>query len=182
MEHKKTSELGIGLVLVITGNGKGKTTSALGQAIRALGHGYRVFFLQFMKGKSSGELVTIENNLPGIEIKQVGSDSWAIKKEIPDEVHIKYAEEGLEIARATINSGEYEIVILDEINVALDFNLLRIDKVVNMIINRPRHVSVILTGRNAPNKIIEIANTVSCIKEVKHHYNQGTPAQIGIEF
>jgi cob(I)alamin adenosyltransferase len=170
-----------GLVIVITGNGKGKTTAALGQAVRALGYGCKVFFLQFMKGKPSGELAAVKNYLPGIEMQQTGSESWVLKKE-NSEANIHYAQQGLEKAKAAIYSGEYALVVLDEMNVVLDYNLLPVSGVVDMIVNRPRHVSVILTGRNAPPQIIEIADIASSIEEIKHPYNKGVAAQKGIEY
>jgi cob(I)alamin adenosyltransferase len=177
MEREQNAQ---GLVIVLTGNGKGKTTSALGQAIRALGNGYKVFFLQFMKGKPSGELLAVKKYLPGMEMEQTGSGAWVSREDCASS--IPYAEEGLAKARAAISCGEYDLVVLDEINVALDYKLLSTPVVVDMIVNRPRSVSVILTGRNAPPEIIEIADIASNIEEIKHAYKRGISAQSGIEY
>ena len=112
-----------GLVIVITGNGKGKTTAAFGQALRAIGHGYKVFVLQFMKGRKYGEFIAAEKYLPHLTIRMSGLDSF-VMRDNPAAIDIELAQKGLDAAKKAIKSGKYDMVILDEINVALDFKLI----------------------------------------------------------
>ncbi len=170
-----------GLVLVYTGDGKGKTTAALGQALRALGHGLKVLIVQFMKGKKYGEVLCAEKFLPDLTICQCGLDSF-VMKDNPAPVDIELARRGLDIAKKAVSSNEYDMVILDEINVALEFKLIPLAEVLEMIQNRPRNLDMVLTGRYAPPEIIEIADTVSEVKEIKHHYTKGFKERAGIEF
>jgi cob(I)alamin adenosyltransferase len=170
-----------GLVMVYTGDGKGKTTAAMGQALRALGHGKKVFVVQFMKGKKYGEVLAAEKSLPGLIIRPCGLDSF-VMKDNPAPVDIELARQGLNLAKKAVSSGEYDMVILDEINVALDFKLIPLDEVLDLIKNRPDSVDVILTGRYALPEIIEIADMVSEIREIKHHYSKGIKERAGIEF
>jgi cob(I)alamin adenosyltransferase len=170
-----------GLVFVYTGNGKGKTTAAMGQALRAVGHGLKVLVIQFMKGKKYGEVLAAEKYLPGITICPCGLDSFVMRGN-PAPVDIELAQKGVAHAREALSSGEYNMVILDEINIALDFGLIPVSDVVEMIQGRASNVDVILTGRYAPAEIIEIADTVSDINEIKHHYSKGLKERAGIEF
>lgn len=170
-----------GLVIVITGNGKGKTTAAFGQALRAIGQGYKVFVLQFMKGRKYGEFLAAEKYLPNLTIKMSGLDSF-VMRDNPAAIDIELAQKGLKIAQKAIQSGKYDMVILDEINVALDFKLLDLKTVVKMIKSRPGGLDLILTGRYAPKEIIKLADTVSEVQEVKHHYNAGIKDRAGIEY
>jgi len=170
-----------GLVIVLTGDGKGKTTAALGQALRALGHGLKVLIIQFMKGKKYGEVLAAEQYLPGLTIVRSGLDSFVMKNN-PAPVDIELAQQGLNLAKKAVSSGEYNMIILDEINVALDFKLIPLEEVLDMLRNRPSSVDVILTGRYALPEIIEIADTVSEVKEIKHHYSKGVKERAGIEF
>ncbi len=171
-----------GLVQVYTGNGKGKTTAALGQALRAIGHGYKAFMLQFMKGsKDYGELQAAEKYLPNLIIVQSGLETF-VSKENPSQADIELARQGLETAKKVIREGNYDLVILDEINVALDFNLIELDEVIEIIKSKPEHVELVLTGRYVPDKIVELADLVSEISLVKHPYYKGVPARKGIEF
>lgn len=170
-----------GLVIVITGNGKGKTTSAFGQALRAIGQGYKVFVLQFMKGRKYGEFIAAEKYLSNITIKMSGLDSF-VMRDHPAAIDIDMARKGLDIARKAIMSGKYDMVILDEINVALDFKLVDLKDVMKLIKNKPAHVDLILTGRYAPKEIIKLADTVSDVQEIKHHYNAGIKDRAGIEY
>lgn len=170
-----------GLVFVYTGNGKGKTTAAMGQALRAVGHGLKVLVVQFMKGKKYGEVLAAEKYLPGVDIYQCGLDSFVMRGN-PAPIDIELAGKGLSIAREALSSGQYNIVILDEINVALDFKLIPLGDVVELIKQRTPSVDVILTGRYAPAEIIEIADTVSDVREVKHHYATGIKERAGIEY
>jgi cob(I)alamin adenosyltransferase len=170
-----------GLVMVFTGKGKGKTTAAFGQALRAIGQGYRVFILQFMKGRKYGEFIAAEKYLPRLTIRMSGLDSF-VMRDNPAAIDIELAQKGLAAAKKAINSGKYDMVILDEINVALDFKLIDLQEVIGIIKNKPASLDLILTGRYAPPEIIELADTVSEIKEVKHHYKAGIKDRAGIEY
>jgi cob(I)alamin adenosyltransferase len=170
-----------GLVIVITGSGKGKTTAAFGQALRAIGQNYNVFVLQFMKGRKYGEFIAAEKYLPRLTIQMSGLDSF-VMRDNPAAIDIELAQKGLDAARKAIKSGKYDMVILDEINVALDFNLIKLKEVIDLIKKKPPALDLILTGRYAPAKIIKIADTVSEVLEVKHHYNAGIKDRAGIEY
>jgi cob(I)alamin adenosyltransferase len=170
-----------GLVIVITGNGKGKTTAAFGQALRAIGQGYNVFVVQFMKGRKYGEFIAAGKYLPNLTIRMSGLDSFVMRNN-PAAVDIELAQKGLDIARESIRSGKYDMVILDEINVALDFKLIDLKEVIKLIKNKPAGLDLILTGRYAPKEIIKLADTVSEIKEIKHHYAAGIKDRAGIEY
>jgi cob(I)alamin adenosyltransferase len=170
-----------GLVFVYTGNGKGKTTAAMGQALRAVGHGLKVLVIQFMKGKKYGEVIACEKFLPAITICPCGLDSFVMRGNLAP-VDIDLAQQGLNLARKSLSSGEYNMVILDEINVALDFGLVSVKDVVEMIKGRAANMDVVMTGRYAPPEIIEIADTVSEVNEIKHHYSTGLKERAGIEY
>jgi cob(I)alamin adenosyltransferase len=170
-----------GLVMVITGNGKGKTTAAFGQALRAIGQGYKVFVLQFMKGRKYGEFITAKRYLPHLTIRMSGLDSF-VMRDNPAAIDVELAHKGLDTAQKAINSGEYDMVILDEVNVALDFKLIDLQKVIKLIKNKPAELDLILTGRYAPPEIIKLADTVSEVQEVKHHYKSGIKDRAGIEY
>jgi cob(I)alamin adenosyltransferase len=170
-----------GIVMVLTGDGKGKTTSALGQALRALGHGQKVYMIQFMKGRKYGEVLAAEKSLPGFTVRLCGLDSFVMRGN-PAQVDIDLAREGLNLAKTVVSSGDYDMVILDEINVAVDFKLISLDEVVEMLKGKPQKVTVILTGRYAPEELIDLADTVSEVREIKHHYSKGVKERAGIEF
>jgi cob(I)alamin adenosyltransferase len=170
-----------GLVIVITGNGKGKTTAAFGQALRAVGQGYKVLIVQFMKGRKYGEFVAAEKYLPRLTIHRSGLDSF-VMRDNPAAVDIELAQQGFELAKNAIAGGKYNMVILDEINVAVDFKLVDLKQVVEMIKNKPTDLDLILTGRYAVKEIIKLADTVSEIKEIKHHYAAGIKDRAGIEY
>lgn len=170
-----------GLVMVITGNGKGKTTAAFGQALRAIGQGYRVFIAQFMKGRKYGELIAAQKYLPNLTILRSGLDSF-VMRDNPAAIDIEMAQKGLIAAKKAIKSGKYDMVILDEINVALDFKLVALSEIVELVKNKPAHLDLILTGRYAPPDLIYLADTVSEVKEIKHHYNTGIKDRAGIEY
>ncbi|MGB9676045.1 MAG: cob(I)yrinic acid a,c-diamide adenosyltransferase [Candidatus Bathyarchaeales archaeon] len=169
-----------GLVQVYTGNGKGKTTAAFGLALRAIGRGLKVYVIQFIKGGFDyGELYIVDK-LPNLTLKAFGRGKFIVDK--PSSEDIKSAEEALSLAESVVKSGEYDIVILDEINVALKLKLISLERVLELIKNKPKHVELVLTGRYAPNEIIEVADLVTEMKEVKHPYNKGCQARRGIEF
>lgn len=170
-----------GLVMVITGNGKGKTTSAFGQALRAIGQGYKVCMIQFMKGRKYGEVIAGEKYLPDLTFYQFGLDSF-VMRDNPAGIDVQLARQGFEKAKEVVSSGEYDMVILDEINVAVDFGLIPEEEVLQLIKNKPSHVDLLLTGRYASEKLREIADMVSEVTEIKHHYNAGIKDRAGIEY
>mgnify|MGYP001560597078 CR=1 FL=1 len=170
-----------GLIQVYTGNGKGKTTAALGLALRAVGHGFKVFVIQFMKGNINyGELESAKKLFPFLTIKQMGRETF-VSKTNPHPIDIKMAQEGFALAEKAIESGEYDIVILDEINVAIDYGLIPLSDLLQLIDSKPETVELILTGRNARPEIVEKADLVTEMVEWKNYYNKGIPARKGIE-
>lgn len=171
-----------GMVHVYTGNGKGKTTAAVGLALRAVGHGYKVFMLQFMKGsKNYGEIIAAGKYLPDFTIVQSGLETF-VSKENPAQIDVDLALQGLELAKKIIRENTYDMVILDEINVALDYNLIPLSEVIEMIRSRPPEMELILTGRDAPQEILELGDVVTNITLVNHPYYHGIEAREGIEF
>lgn len=171
-----------GLVHVYTGNGKGKTTAALGLALRAIGHGYKVFMLQFMKGsKNYGEIIAAEKYLPDFTIVQSGLETF-VSKENPARVDIDLALDGLELAKKVLSENRYDMVILDEINVALDFKLIPLNEVVKLVKSKPHEMELVLTGRYVPKEILELGDVVSDVTLVNHPYYHGIEAREGIEY
>ncbi len=170
----------LGMVEVLTGNGPGKTTAALGHALRSIGHGLTVAMVQFMKIDSRyGEIKAIKEYLPRSRVFQFGRKKFVRE---PAKIDFKLAEKGLAKAQEIIQSRKYDLVILDEINVALWFKLLDLEEVCEMIKSRPKNAELVLTGRYAPKKIIDLADSVSEIKEVKHYFRKGVRARKGIEY
>ena len=169
-----------GLTLVFTGNGKGKTTSAMGQVLRAVGHGCGALVVFFMKGRDYGEYKAAEQ-LAGLDVVKAGRDCF-VDRENPDPVDLSMAREGFALAREAALKGNYDLVVLDEINVAVDFGLVPLQDVLSLIREKHPRVHLILTGRYAHPEIIEAADTVSELKEIKHHYNSGIGAKKGIEY
>ncbi|PIP21144.1 MAG: cob(I)yrinic acid a,c-diamide adenosyltransferase [Candidatus Omnitrophica bacterium CG23_combo_of_CG06-09_8_20_14_all_40_11] len=167
------------MIQVYTGNGKGKTTAALGQAIRAAGAGFKVFIIQFVKGRYYNELKVLKS-IKNIKIEQYGKSCFIKKK--PDKKDIALAKRGLERAREVISKRIYNLVILDEINIALNLKLLKLKDVVELIENAPKKIELILTGRYAHPKVLKIADLISEIKERRHYYRKGITARKGIEF
>ncbi len=169
-----------GLVMVNTGNGKGKTTAALGAALRAAGSGIRVCIIQFLKGSwHYGELESLKK-IPEIEIYQMGTGfTW--QKESLDEDRA-LAKKAWEKCKQAVLSGVYGMVIFDEINYVLHYGLLDEDEIIDFLQKRPEGIHIILTGRNAPVRIQEIADLVTEMQEIKHPFKQGIKAQQGIEF
>ena len=170
-----------GLVQVYTGDGKGKTSAAFGLALRAIGRGLNVYIIQFIKGGFDyGELYIIDK-LPNLKLKAFGQGKFVTQLP-PGEKDIKIAKEAFNLAKKIIMSGEYDIVILDEINVALSLRLIKTEDVVNLIKEKPEHVELVLTGRYAPKEIIEAADLVTEMREIKHPFQKGVPPRKGIEF
>ncbi len=166
------------LVQVYTGNGKGKTTAALGLAIRAAGRGFSVFIGQFMKGVRYGELAIEQFTAGKIRIRQFGTDSLV---HTANENDRRLASAGLEMCREAIFSGEYDICILDEVNIAIHMGLLDVEPVVQLILHRPEGVELVLTGRYAPREILDLADLITEMKEIRHPYQKGVAAREGIE-
>ena len=172
-----------GLIIVNTGPGKGKTTAAMGTALRAVGNGMKVLMLQFLKGSwHYGELDAVKSFGDHFVMKQMGRGFVKVGGAETDPEDIKMVEEAWDEARAAILSGEWDLVILDEINYAIGYKMLDPAKVVETLQQKPEAVHVILTGRNAHPSIVEIADTVTEMKQVKHAYEKGVLAQRGIEY
>jgi cob(I)alamin adenosyltransferase len=170
-----------GLVQVYTGEGKGKTTAALGLALRATGHGLRVEIVQFMKGwPGYGELKGVEW-LPTVAIHPFGRSGW-VHPEHPQPEDHERAAEALAYALEVITRGEADIVVLDEINVALDYGLLDLEAVLALLDRKPPAMELILTGRNAHPELIRRADLVTEMRKVRHPYDQGLEGRRGIEF
>jgi cob(I)alamin adenosyltransferase len=168
-----------GYTQVYTGDGKGKTTAALGLTLRAAGAGLKVFFAQFMKGMESSELAALEKLGDLITLNQYGSTSFI--KDKPTEEEIREALKGLAAARQAMLSSGYQIVVLDEANMAVHYNLFSVEALLDLIREKPDDVELIITGRDAHVRIIEAADLVTEMKEIKHYYQKGIPARIGIE-
>lgn len=171
----------LGLIQVYTGNGKGKTTASLGLAFRACGHGFRVIMVQFMKECADYGEVKAAGYLPGFRVVQVGRNDF-VDLANPDPIDHRLAQDGWEKAKAFIDSGEYDIVILDEINVAMACGLLDPAAVASFLTARRRPVEIILTGRHAPDGIVAIAHLVTDMQEIKHPYAAGVKARQGIDY
>jgi cob(I)alamin adenosyltransferase len=173
-----------GLIIVLTGPGKGKTTAALGTAFRAVGQGLKVLMVQFIKGSwHYGELDAAR--MLGEErfrILPMGRGFVKVGAEKPDPEDVRRVEEAWEFAKSKIQSGEYDLVILDEINYAISYNMLDPERVVEALKQKPAMVHVVLTGRNAHPAIVECADLVTEMREVKHPYQKGFVAQRGIEY
>jgi len=170
-----------GLVQVYTGNGKGKTSAAFGLVLRAIGNGLKVFVIQFIKGGFDyGELQVVKF-LPNLELKAFGRGKF-IMQTPPDEEDVKLTREGFELAKKVIQSGDFDIVVLDEINVAMHLKLIKLNEVLDLIRNKPKHVELVLTGRDAPPEIVEVADLVTEMKEIKHPYALGVQPRKGIEY
>jgi cob(I)alamin adenosyltransferase len=174
-------ENGNGLIQVFTGNGKGKTTAALGTILRAAGHGLRVFIVFFMKGNYDYGEFSILSKLPNVDMASFGFRHLTDPNNIKPE-EIEQASLALSAAREAIFSGNYDLVVLDEVNVALGFNLIALDEVIKLIEDKPPDVELILTGRYADAKLIELADLVTEMVKVKHPFDKGIKARKGIEY
>lgn len=172
-----------GLIIVNTGPGKGKTTAAMGTALRAVGNGMKVLMLQFLKGSwHYGELDAVKAFGDNFVMKQLGRGFVKVGGAETDPEDIRLVEEAWEESRQAVNSGQWDLVVLDEINYAISYGMLDPVKVVEALKNKPEQVHVILTGRNAHPTIVELADTVTEMKQVKHAYEKGVMAQRGIEY
>jgi len=173
-----------GLVIVYTGDGKGKTTAALGLCLRAIGHGNKILVIQFIKSDwPYGELAGARRLMPELEIRPLGVGCIGILgDDKPLEEHRQAAERAFGEAKTAVTSGEYDLVVLDEINIAVHYGLIAVDDVCSVVKDRPESVTLILTGRYADRRVIEIADLVTEMKEIKHPYRQGVTAVKGIDY
>ncbi len=173
-----------GLVIVYTGGGKGKTTAALGMALRAWGYGWKTLFVQFIKGTwEYGELEAARKLAPSIEIRPMGVGFVHIMGDTtPLEEHMEAAGGALDAAEEEINSGAWDIVVLDEVNVAIHEKLIPVERVMDVVAGRPEPVTIVMTGRYAPDELLEAADLVTEMKEIKHPFQKGMDAQKGIDF
>jgi len=170
-----------GYVQVYTGNGKGKTTAAMGLAFRAAGHGFKSYIAQFLKAQSTGEIEAAKKLAPLIRIEQSGREGFITVKDGPGDEDVSRAAEGLARAREAMLSGEYRIVVLDEVNTAVHFKILPEADVLALIDRRPAAVELVLTGRYAPASFIDRADLVTEMREIKHYFSRGVKAREGIE-
>lgn len=168
-----------GYVQVYTGDGKGKTTAAIGLAVRAAGAGLRVYLAQFIKQRRYNEIRALEVFGDQIVCRQYGRGCWLRGK--PSDEDIRLARQGLDEVQGIIGSGEYQLVILDEANVATWFGLFAVEDLLNLIDVKPERVELVFTGRKADPRLVERADLVTDMREVKHYYRQGVPAREGIE-
>lgn len=165
-----------GITAIFTGEGKGKTSAALGVVCRALGHGCRIMIIQFIKGAMTTGEVELSKRLPELNIVQVGRGfTW--EEDVPEEEHRKAAQEGVRLAGEALASGEYRTVVLDEILYALGQGLVSVEQVENLIEKKPPQAHLVLTGRGAPERLIEKADLVTEMRAVKHPAQAGIPAQ-----
>ncbi len=169
-----------GFVHLYTGNGKGKTTAALGLALRAVGAGKKVSFNQFVKGQRYSEIDAVNKLLPSITVRQFGLDCFIIQS--PTQMDIEAARNGLNEVSEIIQSGRFDLVILDEANIAIYYNLFTADELIRVLEKKPKNVEIVITGRYATRELIDYADLVTEMKEVKHYYNNGVEARKGIEY
>jgi cob(I)alamin adenosyltransferase len=168
-----------GYIHLYTGNGKGKTTAAIGLAIRAAGAGKKIFIAQFVKGMPYAELKALQR-LPEIKIKQYGLDCFIVNE--PTREDIKAAKNGLNEVRKIVQKNACDVLILDEVCIALHYELFELNEIINLLHEKPESMEIILTGRYAPKELMEKADLVTEMKEIKHYYNRGIQAREGIEF
>ena len=177
----KMKKFPLGLVQVYTGNGKGKTTAALGIAIRAAGHRLKVLMIQFLKGGIAyGELESAKKLAPYLKIVPMGRECFVNKKD-PDPIDVRWARRGWELAKHSVQSRKYPIVILDEIHVAVAYGLVPLKELMALMKGKPADVELILTGRYAHPEVIRRADLVTEMKEIKHYYRKGIESRVGIE-
>ena len=169
-----------GFIHIYTGNGKGKTTAAIGLGIRATGEGLKVYMIQFMKGRRYSEIDALEN-IKELTVIQFGRDKF-VSKENPEQIDIDLARKGFEHAKEIIKNGEHDLIILDEINVAVDFKLIPLKDVLKLMDEKPEKVELVLTGRYVHPDMVKQADLVSEILEIKHPYQNGIQSRKGIDW
>jgi cob(I)alamin adenosyltransferase len=181
MTAKKQSSIGKGYIQVYTGNGKGKTTAALGLAFRAMGHGLKTYIGQFMKGQHYSELDAAKLVSDYITIEQYGKKGFIHVKNPPDIKDVDMAKAGLVKSKVAMLSRKYDIIILDEINTAHLFHLITLEDMLAFVADKPAGVELVFTGRNAPSGLVEIADLVTEMVEVKHYFQNNVKSRYGIE-
>lgn len=170
-----------GLIQVYTGDGKGKTTCALGLALRAVGQGFQAFMVQFLKTDDTGEVQAVRRLAPDFTIRSFGTPGFPRLTD-PDPQTLEGARQAFALARQVILAGEHDLVILDEINLALTYNLAPLADLLEVLGQRPPYVEVVLTGRGAPPELVELADLVTEMRPVKHYFEAGVKARRGIEW
>lgn len=169
-----------GFIQVYTGNGKGKTTAAIGLAVRAVGAKKKVFIAQFVKGMVYSEIEVLRQLTPAIKVNLYGKDCFISRE--PSEEDIQAAKNGLKEVSEIIHSEQYDVIILDEATIAVNFNLFSIDDLIAVLRLKPIQTEIIITGRYAPPELLELADLVTDMTEVKHYYTSGVLSRKGIEF
>jgi len=170
-----------GLIQVYTGSGKGKTTAALGLALRAVGHGFKVLVIQFLKGGIAyGELRSARKLAPDLTLVPMGREHFVNKKD-PHPIDLRWAKKGWALAKRSVHSQQYQVVILDEINVAVEYGLIPLPELLALMKSKPENVELVLTGRWARPEVLRLADLVTEMKEKKHYYRKGIDSRIGIE-
>jgi cob(I)alamin adenosyltransferase len=169
-----------GYIQLYTGNGKGKTTAAFGLSLRSVGAGKKVFFAQFVKGQIYSEINAIQKFAPTITVEQYGLDCFIVNS--PTQADIDMARKGFDKVSEVILLGNYDLVVLDEATIAIYYNLFSVDELIQLLKKKPAETEIIITGRYAPAELIEIADLVTEMKEIKHYYTKGVEARKGIEF
>lgn len=170
-----------GYIQIYTGNGKGKTTAAIGQAIRAAGNGYKSLIIQFMKEYPYSELISLKKFEEYIEVEQYGGDDFVYKKELPSREEKEKAQRGIKRAVEEFAEDNFDVIILDEIIVSIYFKLVELQDVINIVKSKLSRKELILTGRYCPQEIIDLADLVTEMKEVKHYYQKGITSRKGFE-
>ncbi len=170
-----------GFIQIYTGNGKGKTTAAIGQAVRAAGYGLKSYIVQFMKEFPYNEQNSLKHLSEWITIEQFAGDDFVYKKQPPGKKEIDKARRGLATAKAKMLSGKYDLIILDEVCVSIYFGLFSDEEILTFMKQKPENVELILTGRYCPDNLMDKADLVTEMKEIKHYYQEGINARKGIE-
>jgi cob(I)alamin adenosyltransferase len=170
-----------GLIQVYTGEGKGKTTCALGLALRAVGQGFKVFMVQFLKTGDTGEAQAARRLAPDFTIQSFGAPGFP-RLTAPDPKTLEAARQAYDLARKVILAGEHDLVILDEVNLTLTYGIVPLADMLEVLRRRPPHVEVVLTGRNAPPELVDLADLVTEMRPVKHYFEAGVKARRGIEW
>jgi cob(I)alamin adenosyltransferase len=174
-----------GYIQIYTGDGKGKTTASLGLALRAIGHGWKVLIVQFTKGGQEdnyyGEMLSSSKLMPNLEVAQFGMDRVVYSHNICLD-DFKEAKRGWQLAKEAINSNKYQLIILDELNICTDLGMIKVADVKDALINKPKHLEVVLTGRRAHPEIVALAHLVTEMKPIKHYFDMGVMARQGIEY
>lgn len=168
-----------GYIQIYTGNGKGKTTAAIGLTLRAVGAGMKVFFAQFVKGQIYSEIKALGQYVPSVTVRQYGLDCFIVKQ--PTQEDIDIARKGLQEITEVIISGQYDVVVLDEANIAIFYSLFSANELIDVLKRKPVETEIIITGRYAVPELIEIADLVTEMQEIKHYYSKGVKARVGIE-